>query len=71
MVEQAFERHGEIFARRVIDGEVIQASRARSRWRPVLALPSVESDVVVIAARGEERRALESEEQLEAQLVPR
>jgi hypothetical protein len=56
--------------RRVVDGEMIQASRARNRWRPVLALPGVEADVVVIAASGEERSALEREEQIEAQVIP-
>src|SRR5947209_3935372 len=69
MIEQAFERDGQIFARRIVDGEVIQASRARRSRLPVLALPGVEADVVVVAASGEEGCAPEVEEQVEAQVV--
>ena len=56
--------------RRVVDGEVVQARRARGGRRPVLALPGVEADVVMITTCREERCALEVEEQIEAQVVP-
>ncbi len=69
MIEQAFERDGQIFARRIVDGEMVQASRAGGGEWPVLALPGVEPDVVVVATGGEEGCALEAEEQVEAQVV--
>src|SRR5437660_7162407 len=69
MIEQAFERDGKIFALRIVDGKVVQARRAVSRRLPVLALPGVEADVVVVAASGEEGRTAEVEEQVEAQVV--
>src|SRR6266516_6424111 len=69
MIEQAFECGGQIFARRIVDGEVVQASCARGGRLPVLALPGVEADVVVIAACGEEGGAPQIEEQVEAQVV--
>src|SRR5258708_12221742 len=69
MIEQAFERDGQIFAHGIVDSKVVQASRAGGRERPVLALPGVEPDVVVVATGGEEGCALEVEEQVEAQVV--
>src|SRR5438552_13797282 len=56
--------------RRVVDGEVVQTRRARGGRRPVLALPGVEADVVMIATCREERCAFEVEEQIEAQIIP-
>ena len=69
MIEQAFERDGQICARRIVDGEVVQASRAGGGWCPILALPGVEADVVVVATSGEKGCALEVKEQVEAQVV--
>ncbi len=69
MIEQAFERDGQIFARRIVNSEVVQASRAGGRGLPVLAFPGVEADVVVVATGGEEGGAAEVEEQVEAQVV--
>src|SRR5258708_11836138 len=69
MIEQTLERGGKIFARRIVDGEVMQASRARDGGRPVLDLPGVEADVVVVAAGREEGCAPEVGEQVEAQVV--
>jgi len=37
MIEQALECDGQIFARRIVDGEVVQARRAGGRRRSVLA----------------------------------
>src|SRR5437016_1747161 len=69
MIEQAFERYGQVFARRVVDGEVVQPSRTGGRGLPVLTLPGVEADVVVVAASGEKGCAPHVEEQVEAQVV--
>src|SRR5919197_5985604 len=68
-IEQAFERRGQVLTGRVIDGEVVQAGGAGGGGRPVLALPRVEGDVVVVAARREEGRAAKVDEQVEAQHV--
>ncbi len=69
MIEQAFERGGQVFARWIVDGEMVQASRAGSGRRSILALPGVEADMVVVASSGEEGRAPHVEEQVEAQVV--
>src|SRR5437764_11176431 len=69
MIEQASERGSQVFARGIVNGVMVQASRASGGGRPVLALPGVEADVVVVAAGGEEGRAPKVEEQVEAQVV--
>src|SRR3989440_5515372 len=69
MFEQAFERGSQVFARGIVDSKVVQARGAGGGGRPVLALPGVEADVVVVTAGGEEGCALEVEEQVEAQVV--
>jgi len=61
MIEQAFERDGQISALRIVDGEVVQARRAGGGGQSVLALPGVKADVVVVAAGGEEGGAAEVE----------
>src|SRR5438270_12251240 len=69
MIEQAFEGGGQIFALRIVDGEVVQASRAGSGRLPVLAFPGIEADVVVVAASGEEGCGPHVKDQVEAQIV--
>src|SRR5690348_4858238 len=69
MIKQAFKRDGQIFACWIVDGKVVQASRTGSRLRPVLALPGVEANVVMVATGGEKSSSLQVEEQIEAQVV--
>src|SRR5688572_1851153 len=58
VIEKALERGGEFSASRVKDREMIQASAAWWRLRSVFAGPGVESDMMVIAARGKEHSAV-------------
>src|SRR5207247_10666435 len=67
--EPGCEPGSEVGRRRIVDSKVVQARAAAGGGRPVLALPGVEADVVVVAAGGEEGCALEVEEQVEAQVV--
>src|SRR5690348_6758089 len=69
MIKQAFEGGGQIFALRIVDGKVVQARRAGSGRLPVFALPGVETDVVVVAASGEEGCGPHVDDQVEAQVV--
>src|SRR5258708_10684351 len=50
MIEQTFERGGKIFARRIVVGEVLHASRARDGGLPVLVLPAVEAYEMLLAS---------------------
>src|SRR5687768_5359627 len=52
--DEALERIGERGAGWIKDREVIEASRAGRRRGSAFALPGVEADVVMVAARGEE-----------------
>src|SRR5262249_25270826 len=55
--QHAMQRIRQRRPRRIEDGGVIEAGRARRRRMAALALPGVEPDVVVIAASRYERRA--------------
>src|SRR5215510_6259842 len=61
----AAQRVGQIPARRVENGQVIEPGTAGSRWRPAEAFPGIERDMVMIAAGGDEGRALAPLRQLE------
>ena len=56
-VEQAFESNRQVFAGRVVDGEMIEPGGAALRRLAVFALPGVERNVMVIAA-GERNAAV-------------
>src|SRR4051794_14002364 len=53
----AMQRIGEGWSRRIKDGGVKQPSCSRRRGSAAFAFPGVESDVMVISARGNEGRA--------------
>jgi hypothetical protein len=52
--DKAAERIGQLRARGIDDGEVIETSGARSGRGAAAALPGVDADVVMVAAGGEE-----------------
>ena len=52
--QHAMQRIGECRPRRIEDGSVEEAGGARRRWMATLALPGIESDVVVVAAGRDE-----------------
>ena len=54
--DQPPQRVGEVGARRIENGQVIEPGRAWRRRRAAGALPGVETDVVMVAAGGNERR---------------
>ncbi len=55
-LHQPAERIRQCRARRINDGQMIQSRAARRRWRTARALPRVQPDVMMIAARRNERR---------------
>ena len=64
------QRIGQLRARGIEDGEVIEAGAAGRRRLAARALPGVEADVVVVAAGGDERGLVAvALDQLEAQHV--
>ena len=54
--QQTLQRIGQRGARRIQDRDVVQAGRAGWRRRAAFALPGIQTDVVMIAARGEKGR---------------
>lgn len=56
VVQQALEGDGQVLARRVVDGEGVEAGVARCGRGATLALPGVQPNVVVVAARREKGR---------------
>jgi hypothetical protein len=53
MIDETLQRAGQLLARRIEDGEVVETGRSSLRRRTAAALPGVQSEVVMIAAGGE------------------
>jgi hypothetical protein len=71
VVQQALQGNGQVTALRVVYGEVVEPGRAAGRRRTARALPRVQSNVVVVAARREEGRLVaEAHQEVKAHQVP-
>ncbi len=68
-VQQPPEGIGEIAPGRIVDGEMIEPGRSSLRRFATSAFPSIQSDVVVIPARGQKRGAAQMVEQIETEYI--
>ncbi len=65
VIDEALESFGQFFAGGIENGGVVE-SRVTSGWMTAMAVPGIETNVVMVAAGGEESRRAEVVDELEA-----